>query len=162
MHILVVLKLLALLLIANGTPVILKRLMGPALARPLDGDVRFPDGRPIFGSSKTLRGLIGAIVVTTAAAPALGLDWDVGALIAVFAMAGDLFSSFTKRRFGLDSGGMALGLDQIPESLLPMLAARGELDLVPLDIVVGVIAFFAGELLLSRILFRLGVRDRPY
>jgi hypothetical protein len=162
MHLVTVLKLLVLLLAANGTPVILKRLMGSRLALPLDGGARFRDGRPIFGPSKTLRGIVGAVVVTTAVAPLLGFDWRIGLLVALFAMAGDLFSSFTKRRFGLESGGMALGLDQIPESLLPFLATRGDLGLGAVDIVAGVIAFFVGELVLSQILFRLKVRDRPY
>ena len=162
MHLVLVVKLLVLLTMANGTPVILKRVMSERTARPLDLGLRFPDGRPVFGPSKTIRGIIGALAITTLAAPALGLPWTAGLIVAVFAMLGDLFSSFTKRRLGLESGGMALGLDQIPESLLPFLALRGDLDLSALDIVVGVVAFFVGELVLSRIFYWLGVRDRPY
>jgi hypothetical protein len=78
------------------------------------------------------------------------------------AMAGDLFSSFVKRRLGLPPSSMALGLDQIPESLFPLLACRLLLPLTWLDIGVAVVLFFVGELVLSRILFKLHVRDRPY
>jgi ethanolamine transporter EutH len=162
MHLVAVVKILVLLMMANGTPVILKRLMGARPARPLDFGARFRDGRPIFGPSKTLRGLLGSLAVTSLVAPLLGLDWTAGLMVAVFAMLGDVFSSFTKRRLGLESGSMALGLDQIPESLLPFLALRSDLDLSAVDIVAGVATFFVGELVLSRILYRLGVRDRPY
>jgi hypothetical protein len=57
---------------------------------------------------------------------------------------------------------MALGLDQVPESLFPLLACRLLLLLTWLDIGVAVILFVAGELVLSRILFKLHIRDRPY
>ncbi len=57
---------------------------------------------------------------------------------------------------------MAIGLDQIPESLFPLLACRLALPLTMLDIGVATIVFFVGELVLSRILFRLHLRDRPY
>ena len=38
--------------------------------------------------------------------------------------AGDLFSSFVKRRLDLASSSMAIGLDHIPESFFPLLASR--------------------------------------
>ncbi len=78
------------------------------------------------------------------------------------AVVGDLLSSFVKRRMGLPSSSMALGLDQIPESLLPLLGAWLFVPLSLLDVLVGVAAFFAGELILSRILFHLNLRERPY
>jgi CDP-2,3-bis-(O-geranylgeranyl)-sn-glycerol synthase len=55
-----------------------------------------------------------------------------------------------------------VGLDQIPESLFPLLACRQALSLTVLDIVFGTAIFFLGEVLLSRVPFRLHVRDRPY
>ena len=162
MHVVEILKVLVLLMMANGTPVILKRLMGEKFAYPLDAGVRFADGRPVFGPSKTLRGLVSSLIVTTLVAPALGLDWRIGLVVAIAAMVGDLLSSFTKRRIGMSSGGMALGIDQIPESLLPFLAVRGEFDFTGPDMVAGVVVFFVGELVISRILYRLGVREHPY
>jgi CDP-2,3-bis-(O-geranylgeranyl)-sn-glycerol synthase len=56
----------------------------------------------------------------------------------------------------------AIGLDQLPESLLPMLACRNVLSLTAGDIVLGVAIFFVGELVLSRLLYHLNFRDRPY
>jgi CDP-2,3-bis-(O-geranylgeranyl)-sn-glycerol synthase len=109
-----------------------------------------------------VRGLVLGVLATILAGMLLGLDWRVGALVGGVALAGDLLSSFIKRRLGLAPSSMALGLDQIPESLFPLLAARLLLPLSALDIAIVVIVFFAGELILSRILFRLNLRDRPY
>ncbi len=159
---LVVLQLLVLLTLANGAPVIAKRVLGRRCAWPLDGGRSFIDGRPLFGASKTLRGVAASILVTALAAPLAGLDMRIGALVAVTAMAGDLMSSFLKRRLKLPPSSQALGLDQVPESLLPLLACRGALSLSALDIAAGVVLFFVGELLLSRLLYRLHIRDRPY
>ena len=157
-----IVKILVLLMMANGTPVILKRIMGDRYAYPLDAGARFPDGRPVFGPSKTLRGLVSSLLITTLVAPALGVDWRIGLVIAIAAMAGDLLSSFSKRRLGMSSGGMALGIDQIPESLLPFLAVRSEFELSATDIAAGVAVFFVGELVISRILYRFGLREHPY
>ena len=78
------------------------------------------------------------------------------------AMLGDLFSSFVKRRLNLSPGSRATGLDQIPESLFPLLACRNLLSLTIADIGVCVAIFFVGEVLLSRLLFAVRLRDRPY
>jgi CDP-2,3-bis-(O-geranylgeranyl)-sn-glycerol synthase len=139
-----------------------KLVLGKAFVRPLDGGALFVDGRPLFGPSKTIRGIVLGVAATSGAAALIGLGWEVGALIGTVAMASDLGSSFVKRRIGLAPSSMAIGLDQIPESLFPLLACRPLLPLTMLDIGVAAILFFVGELVLSRILFRLHLRDRPY
>ena len=103
------LQLLVLLVVANGTSVIAKKLLGAAFARPLDGGALFVDGQPIFGPSKTIRGIVLSLLVTCMCADFMGLGWQVGILVASFAMAGDLFSSFLKRRLHLPSSSMAIG-----------------------------------------------------
>ena len=162
MQIFLILQLLILLAVANGTPVLAKTILGDRLARPLDGGTVLVDGRPVFGPAKTIRGIVLALLATPLAAALMGLPWRLGALVAALAIAGDLFSSFVKRRLGLPSSSMALGLDQIPESLFPLLAARLLVPVSFLDVIVGVAIFFAGEIVLSRILFHLNLRDRPY
>ncbi len=122
MHLRLIAQMLALLALANGTPVLVKDILGNRFARPIDGGGRFFDGRPFFGSSKTFRGIFLSILATSAVAPLIGLRWELGALVASVAMAGDLFSSFLKRRMNLPAGGRATGLDQVPESLFPLLA----------------------------------------
>lgn len=155
-------KMLLLLVVANGAPVLGKKIFGAAFNTPLDGGVRLGDGHPLFGPSKTIRGVLLSIAATAVAAAALGFGWTDGALIASLAMFGDLLSSFVKRRLSRTPSSMALGLDQIPESLLPTLAFKSRLGLTAWDIAGVVFAFILLELLLSRLLFRLHWRDRPY
>ena len=162
MHYWAVLQLLGLVTIANGTPVVSKRMFGDRFAWPLDGNRKFIDGRPLFGTSKTVRGILLSVVVTSVCAPLVGLNVTIGFLVAVTAMAGDLLSSFLKRRLALAPSSRAIGLDQIPESLLPLVACHQELGLTATDILIGVAIFVAGELALSRMLFQLRLRDRPY
>ncbi|MGA8014064.1 MAG: CDP-archaeol synthase [Candidatus Acidiferrales bacterium] len=162
MQLVLILQLLALLAVANGTPVLAKDILGDRFAIPIDGGTKFVDARPILGSSKTVRGIFLSILMTSAFGPVVGLDWKIGALVSIVAMAGDLFSSFLKRRMNLPAGGKATGLDQIPESLFPLLACRSTLKLTALDIVAGIAIFFVGELLLSRLLYHFHLRDRPY
>jgi CDP-diglyceride synthetase len=162
MHLVQLLQVLFLMLLANGAPVIAKRIFGPRYTYPIDANVRFYDGRRLFGPSKTIRGVVCALILTGIAAPLVGLSVQLGLLIAAGAMAGDLLSSFTKRRLGRPASSRAIPIDQIPESLLPLLACYTALDLSYLDVLVGVLVFLIGGLLLSRLLFRLHVRDRPY
>lgn len=161
-HPLVICQLMILLTLANGTPVVAKKLFGGRFAWPLDAGIQFLDGRPLLGPSKTIRGIALSLLVTAAGAPLIGLDARIGAVVAGTAMAGDLLSSAVKRRLDLPPSSRATGLDQIPESLLPLLACRDALSLSAPDIVAGVAIFFVGEVLLSRLLYRLRLRDRPY
>jgi CDP-2,3-bis-(O-geranylgeranyl)-sn-glycerol synthase len=102
------------------------------------------------------------VLAATASASLIGLGWSIGLLVGSFAMAGDLFSSFCKRRLGLPSSSRASGLDQIPESLLPLLACRDLLALTAAEIVLCVVMFVVGEVVLSRLLYAFRLRDRPY
>jgi CDP-2,3-bis-(O-geranylgeranyl)-sn-glycerol synthase len=160
-QLLLVLKLLLLLTLANGAPVLAKDILGNRFAWPVDDGIAFL-GRPLFGKSKTIRGIVLSVVVTSAFAPMIGLGWQIGLRVGSMAMAGDLFSSFLKRRMNLRAGSKATGLDQVPESLFPLLACRSALALTALDIVAGVMLFFIGEVLLSLVVYRLGLRERPY
>ncbi len=155
-------KLLFLVTIANGSPVIAKKLLGTLLCYPLDAGTTLIDGRPIFGSSKTVRGIIVSLAATTVVAPIVGLRWTDGFLIGFMAMAGDLTSSFLKRRMGYPPSSRCLGLDQIPESLLPVVASSGRLELSIIDVIAVIVVFFVGEQLLSRLLYWLRIRDEPY
>lgn len=157
-----ILKLLVLVLVANGAPVVASRILGQRFSFPVDGGLNLVDGRPLFGPSKTVRGVVLGIVVTTTCAPLLGLDWTTGALVGLSAMAGDLSSSFAKRRLGLPSSGKATGLDQVPEALFPLVACYFTLGLTAADVIAGVLIFFLADVVLSRVFFKLGIRARPY
>jgi hypothetical protein len=155
-------KLLLMLAIANGAPVIAKKLLGRLFAYPLDAGRCFADGEPVLGSAKTVRGVVLAIIATAISAPFLAVSWKIGAAIGGMAMAGDLISSFIKRRMKLPPSGRALGIDQIPESLLPAMAGMKLLGLDFIDVIAVVVLFFAAELILSQVLFLLHIREQPY
>jgi CDP-2,3-bis-(O-geranylgeranyl)-sn-glycerol synthase len=155
-------RLLFLLTLANGTPLLANKILGDRLSYPLDSGAKCPDGQPLFGASKTIRGILLSILMTAIAGRLVGLGCKIGALVGGASMSGDLFSSFLKRRMGLSASSRALGLDQVPESLFPLLACRGTLSLTISDIAVCVLAFFLCEVVISRLLYKFRVRDRPY
>ena len=155
-------QLLVLLTLANGAPVIGKRILGDRAACPLDAGIVLADGAPLFGRSKTVRGIVLALVAATAGAPLLGLSWRIGVLVGISAMLGDLVSSFVKRRLRMEPSTRATGLDQIPESLLPLLVTKEALRLGPAEIGFVTAAFLIGEIVLSRWLYWLRIRERPY
>jgi hypothetical protein len=157
-----ILKSLILVGAANSAPVLAKHVLGDRFERPIDGGLVLQDGHPLLGRSKTWRGLVAAVLLTAAAASLIALPARAGVLVAMAAMAGDCLSSFTKRRLGLEPSSMSLGLDQIPESLLPAIACGAYLNLGLVEIVATVLSFFVCAMVLSRIFFAIGLRDRPY
>ena len=155
-------QLLLLLLVANGAPVLADALFRDRFAWPIDAGIILRNGRPLLGHSKTWRGVLLAIGAAIAMAQLQGLSLKVGLIVGLFAMLGDVLSSFIKRRMGLPSSSMALGLDQILESLLPLLAVREIFGLTWISILQLVAGFFFLELLLSKLLYRINIRRRPY
>lgn len=157
-----VLQGLVLLVLANGAPVIARNLLGQMGAFPLDAGYLFADGRPWLGLTKTWRGVIAALIVTSLAGVALGIGWETGAAFGGLAMVGDLVASFTKRRLGIPSSSRVWGLDQIPEALLPMAVLHEPLGLAWAEIVLVVLGFILLDWLISPWLYRLHIRRRPY
>ncbi|ACL63070.1 CDP-archaeol synthase [Methylobacterium nodulans] len=155
-------RVLVLLAVANFAPIIATKLLGSRFSTPLDFHQKLRDGNPVFGAGKTIRGLVVSLAATALVAPLLGFPPSAGISLASLSMAGDLTASFIKRRLGLKAHAQAFGLDQIPEALLPLVFLRDRLGLDGIDIVTVVAAFIIGEVILSRILFRLGLRETPY
>jgi len=153
---------LALIVVANGAPVVAHKLFGRRFDNAVDAGLHLFDGQPVFGPAKTVRGILAALIATPLAALAVGAPLAVGGWIAFWSMLGDLLSSFLKRRLGLPPSTMAPGLDQIPESLLPLLAVRIRYAFGAYEITALVGAFIVIELLLSRLLYRLQLRKQPY
>jgi CDP-2,3-bis-(O-geranylgeranyl)-sn-glycerol synthase len=155
-------KILLLLCAVNGAPILLQKWLDRRGNWPVDGGRLWADGRPWLGPSKTWRGVAGALLLGGLTAAALGMGAGTGLVAGGLAMLGDLLSSFVKRRLGIASSGMALGLDQIPESLLPLLWLQGQ-GLVGEGELFGLVAaFLLLELLLSRLLYWLHIRRQPY
>lgn len=154
--------LLILLILANGSPVVAARLLRRRFSMPVDGHRRWRDGRPVFGASKTWRGLAAGFITCTLCAPVFGLTLVFGAIYGALALGGDLLSSFIKRRMGLEASARATGLDQLPESVIPVAYAWGVLDLPAWQASGVVLLFVAGNMLFSPVLYRLGIRKRPH
>jgi len=104
MHLIQIAQILVLVTLANGGPIVTKKIFGSHFSSPLDAGALFFDDRPLFGPSKTVRGILASFLLTTAGALLLGLGLTIGAIVAAAAMAGDLFSSFSKRRLNLQPG----------------------------------------------------------
>jgi CDP-2,3-bis-(O-geranylgeranyl)-sn-glycerol synthase len=157
-----IIKLLVLLAVSNAAPVFARKLFEDRFSWPVDAGLRFFDGQPLFGTSKTIRGIVFSIVFTAIGAWLMGLGWEIGVVIGAVSMAGDLFSSFTKRRLKMPASSRATGLDQVPEALFPLLACQQALGLGVTDILAVVALFFAGSLILSPLFHKLNIRKRPY
>ena len=106
--------------VANGAPVIFGG------GKPIDMGRKFK-GRPIFGSHKTIRGLFAGLAAGFIMAYlenlALPYMLEIGILLSIGAMFGDLFGSFIKRRIGTGEGTKMLLLDQYPFVIFAMLFA---------------------------------------
>lgn len=151
-----------LIIIANSTPVLARFFLNKHLDSAIDLGTTLSDGQRLFGSSKTWRGLVAAILLTSLASRILAFPAWIGCAVAVLALLGDLVSSFIKRRLALKPGSMAPLIDQVPESLLPAIIFMDRFKLDLSDVLLLVICFIIAELLLSRIFFILGVRKVPY
>lgn len=156
------LSLLALLFAVNGAP-ILARLLGYGhFAMPIDFGHRAWDGQPLFGRSKTWRGLLAGLALGALGGALLGWGWGFGLGFAFWSLLGDLLASFVKRRLRLDPSDRALLLDQFPESVLPLIYAGTVLPLGIAHIVGLSVAFAALSLAISRPLYRWHIRKRPW
>jgi uncharacterized protein len=112
------------LLWGNFMPPLARLLFDQKWGQPLDGGRHWLDGRPLLGPHKTVRGVLAILAGGIAVFPLLGIAWWQAAIAAALIVAGDLLSSFIKRRFEFASGKIVPGLDQIFEGLLPILYLR--------------------------------------
>lgn len=151
------------ILVANSAPILIRSLpLFEKFTQPLDCHLRFMDGRRLLGDTKTWRGMLAAIILTSVVSALLQTGWLTGAVVGLLAMLGDSLSSFSKRRFGMAPSAMAIGIDQIPESLLPLIYLHYSWQLGWLRVCLLVLVFIILELALSRLLYRMHIRKRPY
>jgi predicted MPP superfamily phosphohydrolase len=116
-----VVKVVLFLLWINFLPALANLIWKESFNQPLDGNRLWSDGRPLFGPHKTIRGILASVLGSLVFASLLGLPWFMVGGAALLAMAGDLWSSFIKRRFNYQSGDTVPVLDQLFEGLLPLL-----------------------------------------
>ncbi len=83
----------------------------------LDRGRTFTDGKPVFGSHKTVRGFFAGIIAGTIIGTLESFDDGrlllAGPFIAVGAVLGDLLGAFVKRRLDIKPGGPFPILDQL-------------------------------------------------
>lgn len=156
------LSLLALLFACNGAPIVARLLFAGHFASPIDFGVRAWDAQPLLGRSKTWRGLLSSMLAGIVGGMLFNLGWDFGMLFGSLVMLGDLLASFVKRRLRLAPSDQALGLDQLPEALLPLAYASTVLPLGIAHVVGLSVAFAALSLAVSGPLYRWHIRKRPY
>ncbi len=106
---------------ANAAPVIFGG------GRALDSGRKFIDGKPIFGSNKTVRGTVSGLICGILAAAALNVtvsyNFQLGVALSIGAVIGDLGGSFLKRRLGFKPGASLPLLDQLSFVLVALLFA---------------------------------------
>jgi len=158
-------KILFFLFWGNLLPPLASLALGDRLAQPVDHGLAWFDGRPLFGPHKTIRGILASLMGGTLAFPLLGVSWQTAACAAALLMAGDLLSSFIKRRLSLASGESVFGLDQIFEALLPAfyLANRMQTPLwsAALALIIFVPVAHAGARFWKYVLFKPPMENYP-
>lgn len=163
MHI--VINITLFLLWVNFLPPLANLIWGDRFNRPIDAGRLWFDKHPIFGDHKTIRGVLFSLLGSIATAPLFGLDFRVAAVASLLAMAGDLLSSFIKRRPNLPSGRNVIVLDQIFESLLPALFLRTILHLTWFQVLFIMLCFipaaYAGSWFWNYIMFRPTTENYP-
>jgi len=134
-------------------------------AATVDGGIQWRDGRPVFGTHKTFRGIFAAFAGALVAAPLLGIGFWVAGAAAALAMAGDLMTSFLKRRLDKPSGTPMFGFDHGLEALLPLLALVPAMNLRAWQGIAALAAFiplgFLGSRFWQYILYRPSVQNYP-
>lgn len=157
-----IIQALLLLLVANGAPLIVRKIVGEHWGYPVDMGLTWFDHQRLLGGSKTWRGLLASMVATGCMASGMGLGISTGMLFGALSMGGDLLASFLKRRRGHAESSRARGLDTVPESLLPLWALndRLPLDVIGIALVMGI--FFLIEEFVSPLLYKWHIRNQPY
>lgn len=143
---------------ANAAPVI----FGGGF--PIDGGKTFIDGKPIFGSHKTLRGFFSGLIVGTLVSFVQGALFQynmlLGFTLSMGALAGDLVGSFFKRRLDLPPGSDLPIADQL-DFILGALLFSLLVSPPPLPIVIIIVIITLPIHLLTNFLaYLLGVKKK--
>ncbi|MGO1750295.1 MAG: CDP-archaeol synthase [Marinobacter sp.] len=159
---LISLTLFVMLVLANGAPVVVAKVFRRRWSAPVDAGLHGFDGRPLLGKSKTWRGVVSGALCCGLFSLATEHGFVFGLLFGLLALAGDLFSSFIKRRLGLKSSARMPWLDQVPEAAFPLLLAMGW-GLVNVWAALFIVVFFTlSNMWISPLLYRLGIRRQPH
>ena len=138
---------LLLVVAANMAPWLAGRLLRGHWAQPLDCGVTLQDGTRLLGDHKTWRGLCAGEIACALTACLLGYPVVLGLEFATLSLVADAASSLFKRRLRLAAGAEVPGVDQLPESLVPLWALARPLQISAWSGVVIAIVFLGLDLL---------------
>lgn len=135
----------------------------------MDFGRRFIDGKPLFGSHKTLRGFFSGLIAGTA----IGLVQSslpffqpthmlLGFVLSLGGLAGDLFHSFIKRRLNIPPGRSFPVADQLDFVLGALLFSFFVLPPSPLITLIILIVTPPIHLLTNYAAYRLGLKKEPF
>jgi len=149
---------------ANAAPVIFGG------GHPIDAGKVFIDGKPIFGSHKTVRGFFAGLIVGTlvgfaqyAVYPLYQSNLLLGFVLSLGALTGDLLDSFVKRRLGFPPGASFPILDQLDFVVGALLFSLMVPPLPPLNLILIIIVITPPIHLLTNVLaFLLGFKSTPW
>ncbi|MDH5438822.1 MAG: CDP-2,3-bis-(O-geranylgeranyl)-sn-glycerol synthase [Candidatus Bathyarchaeota archaeon] len=154
---------------ANAAPVIFGG------GTPIDFGKTFLDGKPIFGSHKTVRGFFAGLIVGTLVGfvqnaavqfnVLFGFQFSVllGFVLSLGALVGDLFDSFIKRRLGFPPGSLFIIADQLDFVVGALLFSFLVPPLPDLHIILIILIITPPIHLVTNFLaFRLGVKSTPW
>jgi CDP-2,3-bis-(O-geranylgeranyl)-sn-glycerol synthase len=140
-----------LLITANSVPWVLGKVLGRRGDWPLDFGGCAWDGERILGSHKTWRGLLSGALACGGVSAILGHDFALGLEFGALSLLGDALSSAIKRRFRYEPGRQIPALDQLPETLLPLVVLASALELTALAIIVVAGLFTCVDVLVRRL-----------
>ena len=146
---------------ANAVPVIFGG------GYPLDFDRRFVDGKPVFGSNKTVRGFVSGLAVGTLVGFAMsllnaGYSVLLGFVVSLGALLGDLGEAFVKRRLGFVPGAALPVADQLDFVVGALVFS---LIVSPPSALVAVVVILVTppiHLLTNFLAYRIGVKKEPW
>jgi len=157
--------------IANAVPVIFGG------GYPLDAGKLFWDGKPIFGSNKTIRGLIAGLLLGTLAGFVLSSLYQLegfprsflfqyniflGFMVSLGALTGDLVHSFVKRRLDISPGSPLPVADQLDFVLGALLFSVVVYPPPWLATVIILVATAPIHLLMNFLAYLIGVKKTPW
>jgi len=161
--------------VANGTPVIIAKLLYKLrLERhPIDFGRNFIDGKRLFGDSKSWEGLVAGILTGTITGyiqnlyPLIDSTTNtivLGLVLSSGAMAGDVLGAFIKRRIGLNPGEPLLFVDQLLFIVvaLGLSIALNMLSLSPFDWFIAVTLTFVLHIVSNLIAYIIGLKSVPW
>ena len=141
--------------VANAAPVVLKGKM------PLDFGKKLRDGNRLFGPGKTIEGFVGGFIAGSIIGYLIG-RWEIGILLALGTVLGDLAGSFIKRRMGIERGQQTWLLDQY-DFLIGALLVASLLALPEIDVLMVILILTPTlHLLTNYVAYKLKLKEVPW